>query len=130
MDAAERPRTEAQRDPLYNLLSVNILLFRGGSVLTLCAVVVFGWCLPAGAQSVPSEPMTFGGGRVTLGGDVSATFSCTDSVTAISRINDMSTTDGLIAERLMAGIVQCSPEVAAGLDAFLQQRSQRLEPTA
>lgn len=51
-------------------------------------------------------------------------------VTAISRINDMSTTDGLFAESLMAGIVQSSPEVAAGLDAFLQKRSQRIEPTA
>jgi hypothetical protein len=67
-------------------LSVNILLFRGRSVLTLCAGVVFGWCLPAGAQSVPSEPITFGGGRVTIGGDVSATFSCTDSATAVSAI--------------------------------------------
>jgi enoyl-CoA hydratase/carnithine racemase len=50
-------------------------------------------------------------------------------VTAIGRINDMSTTDGLFTESLVAGIVQSSPEVAEGLEAFLQKRSKRLEPT-
>ena len=49
-------------------------------------------------------------------------------VTAISRINDMSTTDGLFAESLVVGIVQSSPEVADGLSAFLQKKSRRLEP--
>jgi enoyl-CoA hydratase/carnithine racemase len=48
-------------------------------------------------------------------------------VTAISRINDMSTTDGLFAESLMAGIVQSGPEVAAGLAEFLEKRAKRLE---
>ncbi len=48
-------------------------------------------------------------------------------VTAISRINDMSTTDGLFAESLMAGIVQSAPEVAAGLAEFLEKRAKRLE---
>jgi hypothetical protein len=32
----------------------------------------------AGAQSLPVEPLVFGGGRVTVGGDVAATFSCSD----------------------------------------------------
>jgi hypothetical protein len=50
-------------------------------------------------------------------------------VTAISRINDMSTTDGLFTESLMAGMVQSGPEVAAGLDEFLQKKSRRLEVT-
>jgi (methylthio)acryloyl-CoA hydratase len=50
-------------------------------------------------------------------------------VTAISRINDMSTTDGLFTESLMAGIVQSGPEVAAGLAEFLQKRSRRLDVT-
>jgi enoyl-CoA hydratase/carnithine racemase len=50
-------------------------------------------------------------------------------VTAISRINDMSTTDGLFTESLMAGMVQSAPEVAAGLAEFLQKRSRRLEAT-
>jgi hypothetical protein len=48
-------------------------------------------------------------------------------VTAISRINDMSATDGPFAESLMAGIVQSGPEVVAGLDDFLQKKSWRLE---
>ena len=42
--------------------------------------------LPAGAQSLPSEPMSFGGGRVTIGGDVSATFSCTDAVNSTAGV--------------------------------------------
>jgi hypothetical protein len=42
--------------------------------------------LPAAAQSLPSEPITFGGGRITLAGDVSATFSCTNSETAESAV--------------------------------------------
>jgi hypothetical protein len=49
-------------------------------------------------------------------------------LTAISRINDLSTTDGLFTEGLMAGIVQESGlEVVAGLDDFLQKKSWRLE---
>ena len=47
-------------------------------------------------------------------------------VTSISRINDMSTTDGLFAESLMAAVVQSAPEVGAGLNEFLQKRSKRL----
>lgn len=47
-------------------------------------------------------------------------------VTAIGRINDMSTADGLFAESLMAGIVQSAPEVATGLQEFLQKKSKRL----
>jgi enoyl-CoA hydratase/carnithine racemase len=48
-------------------------------------------------------------------------------VTSISRINDMSTTDGLFAESLMAAVVQSGPEVAAGLDHFLSKRAKRLK---
>jgi hypothetical protein len=33
----------------------------------------------ARAQGLPSEPIVLGGGRLTLGGDVSVTFSCADS---------------------------------------------------
>lgn len=47
-------------------------------------------------------------------------------VTAIGRINDMSTTDGLFAESLMAAVVQSGPEVQAGLLQFLEKRSKRL----
>ena len=35
--------------------------------------------LPARAQALPSEPLTFGGGRVTIGGELSASFSCTNA---------------------------------------------------
>jgi enoyl-CoA hydratase/carnithine racemase len=48
-------------------------------------------------------------------------------VTAIGRINDMSTTDGLFAESLMAAVVQSGPEVQAGLNQFLQKKSKRLK---
>jgi hypothetical protein len=42
--------------------------------------------VPAGAQSLPSETLSFGNGRVTVGGDVSATFSCTDADGSTSRV--------------------------------------------
>jgi hypothetical protein len=35
--------------------------------------------VPGGAQGLPSEPLVFGAGRVTVGGDVSATVSCAES---------------------------------------------------
>ncbi|HEV3139495.1 MAG TPA: hypothetical protein VGY57_03210 [Vicinamibacterales bacterium] len=35
-------------------------------------------CAPAGAQTLPSDPVTLGDGRVTIGGDVSASFGSTD----------------------------------------------------
>ena len=47
--------------------------------MTLVSVVTLGASLPAAGQTLPYEPMVFGGGRVTIGGDVSATFSCADS---------------------------------------------------
>jgi hypothetical protein len=40
----------------------------------------------ARAQSIPSEPIVFGAGRVTLGGDFSATFSCTNAANSTSRV--------------------------------------------
>jgi hypothetical protein len=60
----------------------------GPALTTLIAAVTLalGAGVPAAAQGLPSEPITFGGGHVTLGGDVSATFSCTDSATAASRL--------------------------------------------
>ena len=35
-------------------------------------------CAPAAAQTLPSEPVSFGDGRVTIGGDVSASFGSAD----------------------------------------------------
>jgi hypothetical protein len=40
----------------------------------------------ATAQSLPTETIAFAAGRVTLGGDVTATFACTDAVNSTSRI--------------------------------------------
>jgi hypothetical protein len=50
--------------------------FRGGALVTLVTAVALGVSLPAASQTLPYEPVAFGGGRVTIGGDVSATFSC------------------------------------------------------
>jgi len=42
----------------------------------LAWLVVCGRSAPVEAQSLPSEPLVFARGRVTIGGDVSATYSC------------------------------------------------------
>jgi hypothetical protein len=59
---------------------------RGRSLTALCAGLILAACAPVVAQTLPSEPLAFGGGRVTIGGDVSASFSCTDSTTSDSRV--------------------------------------------
>jgi hypothetical protein len=59
---------------------------RGARLARLGAGLVVFWALPAGAQSLPSEPLSFGAGRVTIGGDISATFSCTDAANSTSRV--------------------------------------------
>lgn len=43
------------------------------------AAMALSVSLPAAAQTLPYEPIAFGDGRVTIGGDISATFSCADS---------------------------------------------------
>ena len=58
---------------------MRILPFRGRALVTLVTVVTLGASLPAAGQTLPYEPIVFGGGRVTIGGDVSATFSCAAS---------------------------------------------------
>jgi hypothetical protein len=42
-------------------------------------VLALGHSLPARAQSLPSEPLSFAGGRVTIGGDVSASIAPEDT---------------------------------------------------
>jgi (methylthio)acryloyl-CoA hydratase len=49
-------------------------------------------------------------------------------VTGISRINDMSTTDGLFAEGLLAMAVQTNPDIRERLEAFFDKKTKRLEP--
>jgi (methylthio)acryloyl-CoA hydratase len=49
-------------------------------------------------------------------------------VTGIARINDMSTTDGMFAEALLAAAVQTNPDIRARLESFFDKSSKRLEP--
>lgn len=49
-------------------------------------------------------------------------------VTGIARINDMSTTDGLFAEGLLAAAVQTNPDIRERLEAFFSKSTKRLEP--
>jgi (methylthio)acryloyl-CoA hydratase len=49
-------------------------------------------------------------------------------VTGIARISDMSSTDGLFAEALLAAAVQTNPDIKDRLDAFLTKKTKRLEP--
>jgi (methylthio)acryloyl-CoA hydratase len=49
-------------------------------------------------------------------------------VTGIARINDMSTTDGMFTESLLAMAVQTNPDIKERLDAFLNKKTKRLEP--
>jgi enoyl-CoA hydratase/carnithine racemase len=51
-------------------------------------------------------------------------------VAGISRINDMSTTDGLFAEGLLAAAVQTNPDIRDRLEAFFTKKTKRLEPGA
>ncbi len=49
-------------------------------------------------------------------------------VTGIARINDMSSTDGLFAEALLAAAVQTNPDIQHRLGEFLDKKTKRLEP--
>ncbi len=49
-------------------------------------------------------------------------------VTGIARINDMSSTDGLFAEALLAAAVQTNPDLNQRLGEFLNKKTKRLEP--
>ncbi len=49
-------------------------------------------------------------------------------VTGIARINDMSATDGLFAESLLAMAVQTNPDIRERLEDFFTKKTKRLEP--
>lgn len=49
-------------------------------------------------------------------------------VTGIARISDMSSTDGLFAEGLLAMAVQTNPDMKQRLETFFSKKSDRLEP--
>ena len=73
-------------DPTYNSLSVRLLSVSSRARLALVLTAAVALPAAAAAQSIPSEPIVFGNGRVTLGGDVSATFACTDAANSTSKI--------------------------------------------
>jgi (methylthio)acryloyl-CoA hydratase len=50
--------------------------------------------------------------------------------TGISRISDMSSTDGLFAEGLLQAAVQTNPDIRERLAAFFGKQTKRLEPDA
>jgi hypothetical protein len=49
-----------------------------GTAAPLACLIVLGASAAAQAQTLPSQPVVFGGGMLTLGGDVSATFGGSD----------------------------------------------------
>jgi (methylthio)acryloyl-CoA hydratase len=49
-------------------------------------------------------------------------------VTGIARINDMSSSEGLFAEALLAAAVQNNPDIQHRLGEFLNKKTKRLEP--
>lgn len=49
---------------------------RGHAYVALAVFLVIAGCGPSTAQSLPTEPIVFGDGRVTVAGDVSGTTSC------------------------------------------------------
>jgi (methylthio)acryloyl-CoA hydratase len=51
-------------------------------------------------------------------------------VTSISRIGDMSATDGMFAESLMAAVVQTGPEVQTRLGTFVDKTLAKVAPSA
>jgi hypothetical protein len=61
---------------------VKSLPFYSAARAALAATLVCGSILPARAQVLPSEPIVLGNGRLTIGGDVSATMSCAHSTGA------------------------------------------------
>ena len=46
------------------------------TILTIGVGMIMSHCLPTEAQILPSSPIVFGDGRLTIGGDVSAAFGC------------------------------------------------------
>ena len=46
---------------------------------TLLCALALGWSVPARTQTLPSEPLALADGRVTISGDVSASFGSDDT---------------------------------------------------
>ena len=60
-------------------MNVKALQRLPGPSATLLTAVALAVALPCAAQTLPSKPIVLGGGRITIGGDASATYSCADS---------------------------------------------------
>ena len=70
-------RPAVTRSPkAYNFAAVKASRTWGRTILTVGLIVVAGPNPTALAQVFPSEPVSFGGGRLTLGGGIAASFSC------------------------------------------------------
>jgi hypothetical protein len=63
----------------YNPLKVRILSSRRRLNIACGCLVALGHVASGRAQGLPSEPLVFGAGRVTVGGDASATVSCAET---------------------------------------------------
>src|SRR5262245_8060387 len=63
----------------YNSLKVRTLLAHRGRRIALAILAMTGLTVPLGAQGLPSEPLVFGDGHITVGADVSATTSCAET---------------------------------------------------
>lgn len=70
----EPDRTAPERT--YNRRRVRILMLRPFVRVTLAALALAAPASPALAQWLPSEPISISDGRLTVGGHISATFSC------------------------------------------------------
>ena len=63
----------------YNSLKVRTLLAQRWIRIALATLVTAGVNEPLQAQRLPSEPLVFGDGHITVGADVSATVSCAET---------------------------------------------------
>jgi hypothetical protein len=55
---------------------VGVFAWLPGRLSIATVLVAAGSAAPAFAQLLPAEPVSLAGGRITVGGDISATFSC------------------------------------------------------
>src|SRR5256885_15183438 len=63
----------------YNSLKVQTLSAYWSAQIAGAIGLTFAFTVPTRAQGVPSEPIVFGDGHVTVGADVSATVSCAET---------------------------------------------------
>jgi hypothetical protein len=74
-----RRRQRLWRDSPKRPSGAKAVSARGWSRIAAAILITASLGRPAGAQSLPSEPLVFGDGHVTVGADVSATVSCAET---------------------------------------------------